>query len=230
MLQVSGNTLQQVEKFNYLGGYLRLTKGGVRRLITRIGKANAVLCELYRYVATKRELSNTAKLSVFKLVFVPILTYGHESWVMAERIFKSSASGRDGIFAKSPQCDKGAYRDWWHRGQETSLAPPGSNLRSFGRKCTALKKKTCDIVGTFGCSSVSRPGDCAPLVTPLVWHFATKCVAVKFTELWCRTTSPSWENITTLVWPCIRNAQRKIGETKSCWLNPRKATQMSCKA
>jgi len=33
-------------------------------------------------VATKRELSNTAKLSVFKSVFVPILTYGHESWVI----------------------------------------------------------------------------------------------------------------------------------------------------
>jgi len=37
-------------------------------------------------VATKRELSNTAKLSAFKSVFVPILTYGHESWVMIERI------------------------------------------------------------------------------------------------------------------------------------------------
>ena len=34
----------------------------------------------------KRELSKSAKLSVFKTVFVPILTYGHESWVMTERI------------------------------------------------------------------------------------------------------------------------------------------------
>ena len=46
---------------------------------TRIGQVNAVLRELYRSVVTKRELSNTAKLSVFKSVFVPILTYGHES-------------------------------------------------------------------------------------------------------------------------------------------------------
>ena len=30
----------------------------------------------------KRELSKKAKLSIFKAVFVPILTYGHESWVM----------------------------------------------------------------------------------------------------------------------------------------------------
>jgi len=33
---------------------------------TRIGEANAVLREFYRCVVTKRELSNTAKLSVFK--------------------------------------------------------------------------------------------------------------------------------------------------------------------
>jgi len=28
----------------------------------------------------------------------------------------------------------------WRTGQEASLAPPCSNLRSFGSKCTALKK------------------------------------------------------------------------------------------
>jgi len=42
--------------------------------------------ELYRYFITKRELSNTAKLSVFKSVIVPILTYGPESWVITKRI------------------------------------------------------------------------------------------------------------------------------------------------
>jgi len=52
---------------------------------TQIFKANAVLRELYLYVVRKREFSNTAKLSVFKSVFMPILTYAHESWVMAER-------------------------------------------------------------------------------------------------------------------------------------------------
>jgi len=55
-------------------------------IYTRIGKANAVLRELDCSVVTKRELSNTVKLSVFKSVFVQILTYGHESWVMTERI------------------------------------------------------------------------------------------------------------------------------------------------
>ena len=34
----------------------------------------------------KRELSKKAKLSIFKAVFVPILTYDHEFWVMTERV------------------------------------------------------------------------------------------------------------------------------------------------
>ena len=49
----------------------------------------------------------------------------------------------------------------WRPGQEASLAPSCSNLRSFGSKCTVLKKVLGDIVGTY-----RRPGHCAPLVTP----------------------------------------------------------------
>ena len=33
-----------------------------------------------------RIVKNGANLSIFKAVFVPILTYGHESWVMIERM------------------------------------------------------------------------------------------------------------------------------------------------
>ena len=41
---------------------------------------------LHYSVVMKRELSKTAKLSIFKAVFVPIFIYGHESWVMTERM------------------------------------------------------------------------------------------------------------------------------------------------
>jgi len=49
------------------------------KLDARIGEASTILSEFYRSVVTKRELSNTAKLSVFKYCFVPILSCGHES-------------------------------------------------------------------------------------------------------------------------------------------------------
>jgi len=77
--QVSGNTLQQVETSKYLG--MVFTSGGSRNkdIDIRIGKANAVLCKLYCSVVTKREISKTAKFSVFKSVVVPMLTCGDES-------------------------------------------------------------------------------------------------------------------------------------------------------
>jgi len=78
-LQVSGNTLQQVETFKYLWVLFTSDSSRNKGINTRNGEANAVLRELYRSVVTKRELLKTRKLSVFKSVFVPILTCGHES-------------------------------------------------------------------------------------------------------------------------------------------------------
>ena len=52
----------------------------------RAGKANAAMRALHNSVVLKRELSRKAKLTVFKSIFVPILTYGHESSVMTERV------------------------------------------------------------------------------------------------------------------------------------------------
>ena len=41
---------------------------------------------LHRSVVIKRELSHKAKLAIFRSIFVPILTYEHESRSMTERI------------------------------------------------------------------------------------------------------------------------------------------------
>ena len=45
-------------------------------------------------------------------------------------------------------CTQGRNEVRWRPGQETSLAPPCSNLRSFGSK-SAVEESTCDIVRTF---------------------------------------------------------------------------------
>jgi len=77
--QVSGNTLQQVETFRYRRGLFTSDGSRKKEADRRIDKANAVLRELYCSVVAKRELSKIAKVSVFKSVFVPILTCGHET-------------------------------------------------------------------------------------------------------------------------------------------------------
>ena len=76
---MSGNTLQQAETFKYRWVVFTSDESRNKGIDTRIGKANAVLRELYCSVVTKRVLSKCAKLIVFKTVFVvPILTCIHE--------------------------------------------------------------------------------------------------------------------------------------------------------
>ena len=86
VLQVNGATLKQVEKFKYLGVAFTSDGRQDKELDTRIGKASAVMRALHNSVVMKQELSKKAKLLIFKTVFVPILTYGHESWVVTERV------------------------------------------------------------------------------------------------------------------------------------------------
>ena len=99
---MNGATLKQVEKFKYLG--VAFTSDGRQNeeLDTRIGKASAVMRALHYSVVMKRELSKKAKLSIFKAVFVPILTYGHESWYGNDRKSAiTSASVRNQVFTKN---------------------------------------------------------------------------------------------------------------------------------
>ena len=78
--------LKQSEKFKYLG--VSFTSDGRQNseLDIRIGKASAVMRQLKRSVVLKRELCTRAKLSIFRSVYVPTLTYSRECWVMNEKV------------------------------------------------------------------------------------------------------------------------------------------------
>ncbi|KAK3537233.1 hypothetical protein QTP70_003994 [Hemibagrus guttatus] len=85
-LQVGGEFLPQVEEFKYLG-VLFTREGRMDRQIDRwISAAAAVMRSMYRAVVVKKKLSRKAKLSIYQSNYVPTLTYGHELWVMTERI------------------------------------------------------------------------------------------------------------------------------------------------
>ncbi|KAK3575180.1 hypothetical protein QTP86_020916, partial [Hemibagrus guttatus] len=85
-LQVGGEVLPQVEEFKYLG-VLFTSEGRMDREIDRrIGAEAAVMRSMYRSVVVKKELSRKAKLSIYQSIYVPTLTYGHELWVMTERV------------------------------------------------------------------------------------------------------------------------------------------------
>ncbi|TWW61044.1 hypothetical protein D4764_05G0011340 [Takifugu flavidus] len=81
LLRVKEEILPQVEEFKYLG-VLFTSEGRMEREIDRrIGAVSAVMRTLHWSVVVKRELSRKAKLSIYRSIFVPTLTYGHELWV-----------------------------------------------------------------------------------------------------------------------------------------------------
>ncbi|KAK3537609.1 hypothetical protein QTP70_017005, partial [Hemibagrus guttatus] len=85
-LQVGGELLPQVEEFKSLG-VLFTSEGRMDREIDRrIGAAAAVMWSMYRSVVVKKELSRKVRLSIYQSIYVPTLTYGHELWVMTERV------------------------------------------------------------------------------------------------------------------------------------------------
>ncbi|XP_030580212.1 5-hydroxytryptamine receptor 3A-like [Archocentrus centrarchus] len=51
----------------------------------QIEAASAVMLMLHPSVVVKRELSVKEKLSIYWSIYIPILTYGHELWVVTER-------------------------------------------------------------------------------------------------------------------------------------------------
>ncbi|CAJ1054134.1 hypothetical protein NQD34_011086 [Xyrichtys novacula] len=56
-----------------------------REIDRRIRAASAVMRTFNRSVVVKKELSRKERLWIYRSIYVPILTYGHELWVMTER-------------------------------------------------------------------------------------------------------------------------------------------------
>ena len=52
----------------------------------RIRAASAVMQTLMQSVVVKKELSRKAKLSIYRSIYIPTLTYGHELWVVTKRM------------------------------------------------------------------------------------------------------------------------------------------------
>jgi len=122
-----------VEKFKYFRLEFTRAEEQNKEIDSSICKANAVPREVYRSVLTKRELSNIAKLSVFKSVFVPIFTYGYVSYVMTERRLSQLQAAKIGFLRKVHSV---ALRDKVHSCKIECQAPSPNReipaIRCFG--------------------------------------------------------------------------------------------------
>ena len=85
-LQIGGAPQKHPEKFKYLSDSFTSDGRQNSELDIRIGKASAVMRQLHRSVVLKRELCTKAKLSIFRSVYIPILTYDRECSIMNEKV------------------------------------------------------------------------------------------------------------------------------------------------
>ena len=69
----------------------------------RIGAASAVMWTLKQSVVGKRKLNQKANLSIYRSIYVPTLIYGHELWVMTERM-RSQIRGFGHLDGMPPGC------------------------------------------------------------------------------------------------------------------------------
>ncbi|KAJ0016146.1 hypothetical protein NQD34_014436 [Periophthalmus magnuspinnatus] len=74
-----------------------------RDIDRRIGAASAVMWSLYRSVVVKKELSGRW-LSIYRSIYVPTLTYGHELWVMTERTRSRIQAAEMGFLRRVAGC------------------------------------------------------------------------------------------------------------------------------
>jgi len=91
-----------------------------------------------------------------RLGWSSFVLWSTEEW-LDSRVSCSTARCVKQCFGKSWPDIQGRNEVRWRPGQEVNLAPPWSNMKSFGSKCTVLKKVLVTFLGLFDPLSDSSP-------------------------------------------------------------------------
>jgi hypothetical protein len=84
-LILRGETVEEVKEFKYLGVYITTRGNDWGDMKKRIEKAWGVFKKLKKKVWRQRALSRKTKMVVFKMMVMPVLTYGMESCTLTAR-------------------------------------------------------------------------------------------------------------------------------------------------
>ena len=99
-LQVGGVSLKKVKKFRYLGVTFTSDERQDKKIGCSIIQSKCCNLNFAPLVVLKQELSRKAKLSIFKPIFVPILTCGYD-----RKSAITNANVRNEIFANDQRCN-----------------------------------------------------------------------------------------------------------------------------
>ena len=80
-IQLEGSNIEEIEKFVYLGAMVTTTGGAGENISARLGKAQAVFCNL-KNIWKNSQLSINTKLRIFRSSVLAVLLYGCKTWRM----------------------------------------------------------------------------------------------------------------------------------------------------
>lgn len=84
-LLLNGKEIEQVENFTYLGATIN-NKGSIENEINkRIQAANRSYYTMNKAILNNKQVSKRTKMTLYKTIYRPSLTYGSETWVMNQR-------------------------------------------------------------------------------------------------------------------------------------------------
>ena len=142
--------------FTYWGG-IHEGRRRDKEIDTQIWRSKRTFSGFSSLLWSQRKLSNTAKLSIYKSVFIQSspMVRGLEKWLKEWHLTHNAQSAEKGERLARHQgrneirWHQGRNEIRWRQGQEASLAPPYSTLRSFASKCTVFKKVLVTSSGLF---------------------------------------------------------------------------------
>lgn len=84
-ITIEGKKMEQVEMIKYLGVTIHREGTDEAEINERISGASKLYHALSSSFIGKKEISRKTKMTVYKTIYRPILTYGSESWVLTNR-------------------------------------------------------------------------------------------------------------------------------------------------
>lgn len=84
-IEINDQIIEQVNSFKYLGVQIESQGHQNQEITARVQSAANLYHSIKNTFLGKKEVSLKTKISVFNSVFVPILTFGSESWVLTKR-------------------------------------------------------------------------------------------------------------------------------------------------
>ena len=87
-IKVGGISLEQVQKFKYLGTWITSDGRGITEIKNRIGQAKTAFYKM-KSILCNKSLSLEVRKRILACYIEPVLTYGCESWTISKQAIKS---------------------------------------------------------------------------------------------------------------------------------------------